>query len=545
MRNIIISRKRNSSSDLEPRYHKSESCLPPQQHLPESAMSKDPVEDDVGHGSASPIHVENLPEPINGSSVRSESLIEQALPEPVDNISVQSEGFNEQRIPTESPPEGSRRSQHRFESYSDLSPGSNPAKLRQRKTAGRLGIFSSSRNAVDDRHNPPLPSSKDRLEARISSILTEIPGKIRFKSGPEDDAREIIPSGKSPGRRRPFLRSLASKSMKKSPGLSSPALTLTPADTKQSTRRAQDGDLETKLYHLHQPGKEVPIKLYVRLVGEGGERVMVRIGGGWADLGEYLKEYAIHHGRRSVSDGRFEIQGMPQSPSATPPSNIHGLPSSSISSSSRPSSSSGQLNHVSQPHSKPKRHSFGSTTADPNYTPVTPANPPRTFHSFVPATPGSIESSVSSSFPRRPSSRLSSNTDDDSPSHGLGLAGPRSRRTVVSPTKQAWVDGMIDQARKASAEKRKPSLKGSRGEGSDFGDLGKVGSTRRVFLKMQGNSAGGEAGVTARAESDGETARKHLFGPDYDGDRAGPELGPEQRSERRSEEEYESARLVH
>ena len=284
------------------------------------------------------------------------------------------------------------------------------------------------------------------------------------------------------------------------------------------------------MYHLHQPGKEVPIKLFVRLVGESGERVMVRIGGGWADLGEYLKEYAIHHGRRSLSDGRFEIQGMPQSPSATQSSSPHGLPSSSISSGSRPTSSSGQPNHISQPHPKPKRHSLGSITADANYIPVTPANPPRTFHSFEPGTPGSIESSVSSSFPRRPSSRLSSNTDDDSPSIGLGLAGPRSRRTVVSPTKQAWVDGMIDQARKASAEKRKPSFKGTRAEDGDFGDLGKVGSTKRVFLKLQGDSARGGAEVTPRAQSGPGPGSKRLHRPDSRG-RTTPELGSETQQE--------------
>lgn len=495
MRNIIISRKRNFPSDLEPRHHKSESCLTPQQLFPEPTTSKNLDDNDVDDEPVSPTEIEILPESVNGSSIQSESLIEQALPESINGSSIRSDSLIKQTPPTQSPSEGSGRSQHRFESYSDLSPGSTPAKVRQRKTAGRLGIFSSSKTATTDRPSSPLRNSDARLEARISSILTEIPGKIRLKSGPEDDAREIIPSGKSPGRKRPFLRSLATKSMRTSPGLSSPALTLTPAHTKQSTPRGQDGDSEIKLYHLHQPGKEVPIKLFVRLVGEGGERVMVRIGGGWADLGEYLKEYAIHHGRRSVSDGRFEIQGIPQSSSATPSSSLAGLPSSPISSSSRPSSSSGQPNHVSQPSSKPKRHSFGSTTPDPNYAPLTPANPPRTFHSFEPATPGSIESSISSSFPRRPSSRLSSNDDDDSPSIGLGLAGPRSRRTVVSPTKQAWVDGMIDQARKASAEKRKPSFKGTRTASGDFGDLGKVGSTKRVFLKMRGDSARGGAGV--------------------------------------------------
>ena len=37
---------------------------------------------------------------------------------------------------------------------------------------------------------------------------------------------------------------------------------------------------------------------------------MVRVGGGWADLGEYLRQYAEHHGRRTISEGKFEILGL-------------------------------------------------------------------------------------------------------------------------------------------------------------------------------------------------------------------------------------------
>lgn len=482
MRNIIIIRKRDSFLDLERHRHNSEVSLPPQQLVLKSAIPKDAVNDDDDSGwLVPPTKIKNLSESINGSLTPSNSL--------------------ERIVPAQRPPGDSARSHHRFESYSDLSPGSTPAKVRQRRPAGRLSIFSGGRNTPNDHPGSPLQNSEDRLEARISSILTEIPGQIRLKSGPEDDAREILPSGNSSGRKRPFLRSSATKSMRTPPGLSSPALTLTPAHSKKSTSRVQDGDPEIKLYHLHQPGKDVPIKLFVRLVGEGGERVMVRIGGGWADLGEYLKEYAIHHGRRSISDGRFEIQGLPQSPSATSSSGLAGFPSSPTSSNSRPSSSSGRPNHVWHPSSKLKRHSFGSATADPDPAPVTPANPPRTFRSFEPVTPGSIDSSVSLSYPLRPSSRLSSNTDDDSPSIGLGLAGPKTRRTVVSPTKQAWVDGMVDQARKASGEKKKTSHKGTGAEGGEFGDLGKVGGTKRVFLKMRRDGVRGGTGVAAESRS--------------------------------------------
>lgn len=427
-----------------------------------------------------------------------------ALSDSVNNSPAPSETA-ERAVPSQRPPGDSARSQHRFENYSDLSPGSTPAKVRQKKSAGRPGIFSRGKNAANDHSDLPLQNSEDQLEARISSILTEFPGQIRLKSGPESDAREILPSNSSSGRKRPFLRSSATKLTKTSPGLSSPALTLTPAHSKKSKSRVHNGDSEVKLYHLHQPGKDVPIKLFVRLVGEGGERVMVRIGGGWADLGEYLKEYAIHHGRRSISDGRFEIQGLPQSPSATPSSSQAGFPSSPTSTSSRPNSSSGPLNHAWYPSSKPKRNSFGSVTADSENAPVTPANPPRASRQFEPLTPGSIESGTSSAYLLRPSSRLSSATDDDSPSVGLGLAGPKGRRTAVSPTKQAWVDGMVDQARKASGEKKKTGHRGIGAEQGDFGDLGKVGNTKRVFLKMRRDGAR-TASVTEAVTGTGSAA---------------------------------------
>ena len=59
---------------------------------------------------------------------------------------------------------------------------------------------------------------------------------------------------------------------------------------------SRPGDI--MLYHLHRTDGKAPIKLYIRLAGKNGERAMVRVGGGWADLGEYLKEYVAHHGSK-------------------------------------------------------------------------------------------------------------------------------------------------------------------------------------------------------------------------------------------------------
>src|SRR5690606_20171177 len=89
--------------------------------------------------------------------------------------------------------------------------------------------------------------------------------------------------------------------------------TASTAPTAQKQRKyGNTASSEIKLYHLHRSDGLPPIKLFVRMVGERGERVMVRVGGGWADLEEYLIEYASHHGtqRRVMSEGHVEISDV-------------------------------------------------------------------------------------------------------------------------------------------------------------------------------------------------------------------------------------------
>ena len=362
-------------------------------------------------------------------------------------------------------PSGPIKSRHRFENVTDFSPDSTPVKLRRRKTAHPSAV---NANAQKETVSPPrsFKNSEDQLEARISYILTELPGHIRLKSGPEPDAPDVLPSDAFSDHKKVTSGSPALRLKRPQASASSSPLTLTPANLKASRSRTLTGDPEIKLYHLHQSGKDVPIKLFVRLVGEAGERVMVRIGGGWADLGEYLKEYASHHGRRSVSDGRFEIQGLPQAQPSTPISTLAGISSPAVSPASRPNSPSTRAS--SSLAFRHARHSACSS-ADVD-APMTPENP---VSRYFESTLGSTDPSM---LVLRPSSRLSSTADDDSP---LGLAGPKARKKEVSPSKQAWVDGMLDQARHFSAEKNKG------GGDRDFGDLGKVGNTKRVFLKSR------------------------------------------------------------
>ncbi len=312
------------------------------------------------------------------------------------------------------------KARHRFEQVSDLGPGATPVSILQKSSVATSNNTPTTSKGAAFGHKSPQ-SVDDQLEARISSILTSIPARIRLTSGPEPDAPEVTQTNPFSGPKAPAARPPAARLNR--PLISSPTITLAPAQPKTSKSKSQNGEPEIKLYHLHQAGKDVPIKLFVRLVGETGERVMVRIGGGWADLGEYLKEYATHHGRRTVSDSRFDIHGLPSSPLA-----------SQISPSSRPvTPSSGPSSAIGVRRQQAVSGQFEA--------PHTPVSDPQI----------------------RPASR-SSWTEEDSPS--LGLAGPKTKKMDISPRKQAWVEEMLDQARQG-------------------GDVGKVGATKRVFLKSK------------------------------------------------------------
>ena len=302
-------------------------------------------------------------------------------------------------------------------------------------------------------------SIDDQLTARISSILTNIPARIRLASGPEENAPEVRPNLLSSNMPLGSPSASASPVRVQRSVSSTPSITLAPAYSKISKTKPQHGDSDIKLYHLHQPGKDIPIKLFVRLVGEGGERVMVRVGGGWADLAEYLREYVSHHGRRSVSGGKIELKGLPAQSSAA----VSATLSSFENGRTTPVSRSGSPTYRSGSSLGIRKIRRSSGVSSSPYTPETSSRQ-------WAITPGSADSFSSSIH----SSSKASWTEDDAP---LGLAGPKSRNVEISPTKKAWVDGMLNQARQFSSEKKR--------EISSDVDTSKVEKTRRVFLKTK------------------------------------------------------------
>lgn len=363
-------------------------------------------------------------------------------------------------IPAADTPSISKKSRNRFEDVVDFGPGFTPVKIRQRRKSD------TSPPKPNSKQSSPSKNEASQLEARINSILTEVPVHIKLTSGPEEDAPEVRYPG-LPDLKDSLTRQTPPRFTRAQTSTPSPSMTLAPAQQTKSASRRQSNDTETQVYHLHQSGKEAPIKLFVRLVGETGrERVMVRIGGGWADLGEYLKEYAAHHGKRSVSDSRYAIQELQSSPLTSSPAAAHNNASAS---SSRPTSSSSHAAFHQAP------------------TPMTP----ETYREFGP-TPTSIESNPTF----RPSSRHSTIEDNDST---LGGAGPKAKKPDLSPSKQAWVDGMLDQARNKKSGMNTPAEKINNSSNNSsnaapqasgvgdlsVGELGKAGATRRVFLRAK------------------------------------------------------------
>ncbi|KAI9841935.1 MAG: hypothetical protein M1838_003342 [Thelocarpon superellum] len=225
------------------------------------------------------------------------------------------------------PPPIPQRSHRRMSGVSVDVP-SSPA---SRVVTSPPGSASAGPNLEIQAHPTNAEKSDDPLDQRINSILTTIPAQIRLTSE-EGDAT----NGKNYAR-APRDRSTSSLRLPRS---STPSFTLARAygKTQRPARTpSSSSGAEVRLYHLRRTaGTEAPLKLFVRQVGDNGERVMVRVGGGWADLGEYLREYAIHHGRRSVSDGRMEILDI-ATPTSTGFSSVRGS-ARATPSSSRPGS---------------------------------------------------------------------------------------------------------------------------------------------------------------------------------------------------------------
>ncbi|KAK4452268.1 hypothetical protein QBC34DRAFT_345852 [Podospora aff. communis PSN243] len=311
-------------------------------------------------------------------------------------------------------------------------------------------------------------NSDEHLQQQISEILEGVPAKIRLTSEPPainlNPPDFTMPTRKTPKHDLyPRSHSSLSTVSNLSSRAGTPSFTLAPAYNRNSRQRHQQrGNQEIKLYHLSRSNGEAPIKLFIRCVGEQNERVMVRVGGGWADLGEYLKEYASHHGRRS-GHSKVEIKDLPSAARAasTPPT--------------RPASAQESYSPITPLSVRKSRRSAAAEEATANMLGASGQSKTPLARSIKPDTP-SPEGSIRS----RSSSRVSWPEEDSS----LGMAGPKAKQIEMSEESKAWVESVKEKVRLASGERKVSESSTSQLLGGKFGEMGKVGATKRLFRRQ-------------------------------------------------------------
>lgn len=310
-------------------------------------------------------------------------------------------------------------------------------------------------------------SNAEQLDRHVSRVLNTLPSRIAFQPSLSLTSREPSPAPTTalgPSRPRPVLSSKPPRT----------GLTLSAAQSELTSRKSNTNDADGKMYYLTQEGKEQPIKLFVRLVGEG-ERCMVRVGGGWADLGEYLRQYAEHHGHRTFSDGKLEVGGTRVgggTKTRTPlsrPGSVLDRPESSMSLRSRSS-----FGAVGAPMPVDMLHSSPSATTQPiDLTPTTTRN--GAYHTPT----GSVKSS---SRPSTADTFLNASPSSWS-GRDIGLAGPAAKHSrgnrELDEQKARWVEEMMTRAKQASSVERKKSET----DRAAWADMGKVGGTRRMMFR--------------------------------------------------------------
>lgn len=328
--------------------------------------------------------------------------------------------------------------------------------------------------------------SDAQLQQQINEILESIPAKIRLAAEPAS-AATLNPPDLPIQRVKQTKSDTATPPSRTTSSLSSragtPSFTLVPAYARAGNSRASRSrtNSDIKLYHLSRNSGEAPIKLFIRCVGERGERVMVRVGGGWADLGEYLKEYATHHRRAGPADAsKIEVRGLSSSTAG------HRPPSRS-SPSSRPGSALSSTSPMTPLAVRKTRRSIGANEAAAR-VPLASAN----LNAHIAR--GNSPTGSCEGYTR---SRSSSWSEEDS---SLGLAGPNGRKVEISPESRAWVESVKEKVRLASGERRVSASNPNSSFSEDrpgsshrsknvaenrLGDLGKVGSTKRLFRKSQ------------------------------------------------------------
>ena len=196
---------------------------------------------------------------------------------------------------------------------------------------------------------------------------------------------------------------------------------------------------------------------------------MVRVGGGWADLADYLRQYADHHGSRTVSEGNIDVQKVSGSRSrvASGAADNKARAHASVAL-TRDTALDGDQGWLDQEQPK---FSMGDVTPPDESSPMQVRQ----------RTPTQASASRTASLSHLPQQSTAGYDRPSSRQDGIetsGLAGPSSgKKNSLSEHKAKWVEGMLERAKTASAEKAKDEKE------KYFGEIGKAGGTRRVIFR--------------------------------------------------------------
>jgi len=188
-----------------------------------------------------------------------------------------------------------------------------PEKRQQRD---RPWLENSTANMQDVPRVPSTPPPRDpdvEMDERINKLLMSLPRKVKLTVS---NLQKLNDMAKKPPA-RPWQSNIPAPES----AITSVSSGSQPGHARTNSRRhntSVQGDI--KCYHLHRNDGQPPMKLLVRLVGNA--RLVCRVGGGWSDLEEYLKEWALHHGSkmRAVSESVLQIEDIPphKAPSGQP-----------------------------------------------------------------------------------------------------------------------------------------------------------------------------------------------------------------------------------
>ncbi|KAI6880406.1 hypothetical protein KC360_g2207 [Hortaea werneckii] len=429
----------------------------------------------------------------------------------------------------------------------------------QNRTPVASGVSLATTPNVPERHRESTPPSSiggDKMDRHVSEVLNRLPSSsIKFKARPG----AVTPTLLRTSERRDYSgpRPRTAPRVPSRTGLNGTGggdMTLAPAEPstakKSHTPSGGASEGEVKLYHLTQAGREDPIKLFVRLVGEG-ERVMVRVGGGWADLADYLRQYADHHGSRTVSSGsgsEMTQSALQQSSRKASSSSLTPTPLSRtpLTPDRRPGSRLGVPSTAGQAQQAPNNDAMDQAESDNHETATSFLRPSAVFERTPTvssanaltaqqqqqqppsrSTPQSTSSIKNSSRPSTAGSLHAATTTGGSSRPGsssnrpptIGNRNPKAAGSVESllPEQKAkWVEEMLEQARAGatggggggSGGGSYSNSHGAEQEGEKkgtsegyFGELGTAGATRRVVFRPSQPSShhlGGSGGSGKR-----------------------------------------------